>query len=242
MKKGKLKIKCFWKKNKQIVRLFSIIGNESLKIVGGAVRAALNNEETKDFDLAINLSHTSAKKKLRINKIKYLDKSKGHGTISVFSKDFSIEITSLRKDIKTFGRKAEVKYISSFEEDSRRRDFTVNSIYSDLDGNLYDPHDGIKDLENKIIKFIGKPEERINEDFLRIFRYFRMLGLYSYSQNQLDHNSLKACVNNFSKMKSLSKERMQMEFYKFIKTDNIDFTLFILKKNNLLDFVTCKRK
>ena len=237
MKKIKLKINCFWKKNKQIVRLFNILGIDNLKIVGGAVRAALNNEETKDLDLAINLSPSYVKKKLRLNKIKFLDKSSGHGTVSIYSKDCSIEITSLRKDIKTFGRKAAVEYISSFTEDSRRRDFTINSMYSDLDGNLYDPYGGVKDLEKKTIKFIGKPEERINEDFLRIFRYFRMLGLYSFSQRQIDKNSLKACVLNFYKIKFLSKERMQLEFNKFIKTDNIDFTLFILKKNNLLDML-----
>ena len=93
------------------------------------------------------------KQKLEKNDIKFKDKSKGHGTISIFSKDYVIEITSLRKDIKTFGRKAKVGFINSFEEDAKRRDFTINSIYTDLEGNLFDPFDGIKvpaQLENEV--------------------------------------------------------------------------------------------
>ena len=89
---------------------------------------------------------------IKYSYIKFKDKSKGHGTVSIFSKDYVIEITSLRKDIKTFGRKAKVGFINSFEEDAKRRDFTINSIYSDLEGNLFDPFDGVKDLEKNKIK------------------------------------------------------------------------------------------
>ncbi len=196
-------------------------------MVGGAVRVALNNTKTKDLDFAVNMRPDLVKQKLEKNNIKFKDKSKGHGTISIFSKDYVIEITSLRKDIKTFGRKAKVGFINSFEEDAKRRDFTINSIYSDLEGNLFDPFDGVKDLIKNKIKFIGIPINRIKEDNLRLLRYFRFVGAYASNEEQLHLASLSACVENFSKIKTLSKERVQIEFNKLLLSKNVGFAFSI---------------
>ena len=235
MRNKKIKFVPFWKKNNLVLKLFNIFGEKNIKLVGGAVRAALNNTKTKDLDFAINIRPDLVKQKLEKNNIIFKDKSKGHGTISIFSKDYVIEITSLRKDIKTFGRKAKVGFINSFEEDAKRRDFTINSIYSDLEGHLFDPFDGEKDLIKNKIKFIGIPINRIKEDNLRLLRYFRFVGAYASNEEQLDIASLSACIENFSKIKTLSKERVQIEFNKLLLSKNVDFAFTILKKYNLLN-------
>ena len=237
MRNKKIKFVPFWKKNNLVLKLFNIFGEKNIKLVGGAVRVALNNTKTKDLDFAVNMRPDLVKQKLEKNNIKFKDKSKGHGTISIFSKDYVIEITSLRKDIKTFGRKAKVGFINSFEEDAKRRDFTINSIYSDLEGNLFDPFDGVKDLIKNKIKFIGIPINRIKEDNLRLLRYFRFVGAYTSNEKQLHLESLSACVENFSKIKTLSKERVQIEFNKLLLSKNVGFAFSILKKHNLLNFL-----
>ena len=237
MRNKKIQFTPFWKKNNLVLQLFNIFGQKNIKLVGGAVRVALKNEKTKDIDFAINVSPDLVKKKLEKNDIKFKDKSKGHGTVSIFSKNYVIEITSLRKDIKTYGRKAKVGFINSFEEDAKRRDFTINSIYSDLEGNLFDPFDGVKDLEKNKIKFIGIPIDRIKEDNLRLLRYFRFIGTYTSNEKELHLKSLKVCLENFSKIKALSKERVQIEFNKLLLSKNISFVLLILKKYNLLNFL-----
>ncbi len=237
MRNKKIKFVPFWKKNNIVLKLFNIFGEKNFKLVGGAVRVALNNQKTNDLDFAINMRPSLVKQKLEKNNIKFKDKSKGHGTISIFSKDHVIEITSLRKDIKTFGRKAKVGFINSFEEDAKRRDFTINSIYSDLEGNLFDPFNGVKDLEKNKIKFIGIPTDRIKEDNLRLLRYFRFVGVYTSNEQQLHLKSLNSCIENFSKIKALSKERVHIEFNKLLLSKNVSFTLSILKKHNLLNFL-----
>ena len=237
LRNKKIKFVPFWKKNNLVLKLFNIFGEKNIKLVGGAVRVALNNTKTKDLDFAVNMRPDLVKQKLEKNNIKFKDKSKGHGTISIFSKDYVIEITSLRKDIKTFGRKAKVGFINSFEEDAKRRDFTINSIYSDLEGSLFDPFDGVKDLKKNKIRFIGIPIDRIKEDNLRLLRYFRFVGTYTSNEQQLHLKSLNACIENFSKIKTLSKERVQIEFNKLLLSKNVSFSLSILKKHNLLNFL-----
>ncbi len=237
MRNKKIKFVPFWKKNNLVLKLFNLFGEKNIKLVGGAVRVALNNKKTNDLDFAINMRPDLVKQKLDKNDIKFKDKSKGHGTISIFSKDYVIEITSLRKDIKTFGRKAKVGFINSFEEDAKRRDFTINSIYSDLEGNLFDPFGGVEDLEKNKIKFIGIPTDRIKEDNLRLLRYFRFVGAYTSNKKQLHLKSLYACIENFSKIKVLSKERVHIEFNKLLLSKNVSFSLSILKKHNLLNFL-----
>ncbi len=237
MRNKKIKFAPFWNKNNIVLKLFNIFGENNIKLVGGAVRVALNNEKTNDLDFAINMRPDLVKQKLKKNNIKFKDKSKGHGTISIFLKNHTIEITSLRKDIKNLGRKAKVGFINSFEEDAKRRDFTINSIYSDLEGNLFDPFDGVKDLEKNKIKFIGIPADRIKEDHLRLLRYFRFVGIYTSNEQQLHLKSLNSCIENFSKIKALSKERIQIEFNKLLLSKNVSFAFLILKKHYLLNFL-----
>ena len=130
----------------------------------------------------------------------------------------SFEITSLRKDIKTDGRHADVKYTEDWLEDASRRDFTINSIYSDIEGNLFDPFNGKKDLRDGKIKFIGDPSTRIKEDYLRILRYIRFF--LGYNKNQQHNNIIKIIKQNLIGLNKVSKERQLQELKKIILIDD----------------------
>ena len=133
---------------------------------------------------------------------------------------YKFEITSLREDISTDGRYAKVKFSKNWKDDASRRDFTINSIYSDKDGNLFDPFNGKKDLENGIINFIGDADERIKEDYLRILRYIRFFQNYSKQRHNLE--IIKILKKNITGILKLSKERLLDELKKIIKMETIE--------------------
>ncbi len=210
------------KNNKGVNKIFGAINNynetSEIRYVGGCVRKILNDEKTDDIDLATNLTPDRVKQCLDKNQIKFFETGIEHGTITAVIDDQNFEITTLRKDVKTDGRHAVVEYTTNWKEDSLRRDFSINSIYSDLDGNLYDPNSGHKDLNIGIIKFIGDPETRIKEDYLRIIRYLRFYTQYS----KIDHeiNIIKIIKKNIEGLGKISKERQFNELKKILKLDN----------------------
>ena len=210
------------KNNKGVYKIFGAINNynetSEIRYVGGCVRKILNDEKTDDIDLATNLTPDQVKQCLDNNQIKFFETGIEHGTITAVIDDQNFEITTLRKDVKTDGRHAVVEYTTNWKEDSLRRDFSINSIYSDLDGNLYDPNSGHKDLNVGIIKFIGDPETRIKEDYLRIIRYLRFYTEYS----KIDHeiNIIKIIKKNIEGLGKISKERQFNELKKILKLDN----------------------
>ena len=210
------------KNNKGVNKIFGAINNyketSEIRYVGGCVRKILNDEKTDDIDLATNLTPDQVKQCLGKNQIKFFETGIEHGTITAVIDDQNFEITTLRKDVKTDGRHAVVEYTTNWKEDSLRRDFSINSIYSDLDGNLYDPNSGHKDLNVGIIKFIGDPETRIKEDYLRIIRYLRFYTEYS----KIDHeiNIIKIIKKNIEGLGKISKERQFNELKKILKLDN----------------------
>ena len=210
------------KNNKGVNKIFNAINNynetSEIRYVGGCVRKILNDEKTDDIDLATNLTPDQVKQCLEKNQIKFFETGIEHGTITAVIDDQNFEITTLRKDVKTDGRHAVVEYTTNWKEDSLRRDFSINSIYSDLDGNLYDPNSGHKDLNVGIIKFIGDPETRIKEDYLRIIRYLRFYTEYS----KIDHeiNIIKIIKKNIEGLGKISKERQFNELKKILKLDN----------------------
>ena len=210
------------KSNKGVNKIFGAINNynetSEIRYVGGCVRKILNDEKTDDIDLATNLTPDQVRQCLDKNQIKFFETGIEHGTITAVIDDQNFEITTLRKDVKTDGRHAVVEYTTNWKEDSLRRDFSINSIYSDLDGNLYDPNSGHKDLNVGIIKFIGDPETRIKEDYLRIIRYLRFYTEYS----KIDHeiNIIKIIKKNIEGLGKISKERQFNELKKILKLDN----------------------
>ena len=128
----------------------------------------------------ITTIHTPEKIKERFSKtnLKIIETGAQHGTITIVSKKHKVEITTLRKDIKTDGRHAEVEYTDDWRLDSERRDFTINAIYVDINGKIFDPQMGSVDLKNNNVKFIGDPQKRIEEDYLRIIRFIRFKIMY----------------------------------------------------------------
>ena len=163
---------------------------------------------------------------LSANNIKIFETGIKHGTITATIEKQNFEITSLRKDIATDGRHAEVLFTKDWNEDSSRRDFTINSIYADIDGNIFDPNDGANDLKNGIVRFIGNPEKRIKEDYLRILRYLRFFSTYSLKDHQPEIK--KSIMQNISGVVGLSKERLLDEFKKIFKSG----ALFKLNKDH----------
>ena len=151
------------------------------RFVGGCVRKHLSNEKIDDIDIATILTTDQIKEKFKDTNLKVIDTGVKHGTVTIVSKNHKVELTTLRKDIKTDGRHAEVEYTDDWQQDSERRDFTINSIYMDINGKLYDPQMGTVDLKNKNIKFIGDPQKRIEEDYLRIVRFIRFKVMYDLS-------------------------------------------------------------
>ena len=176
--------------NTEVSKLFDSISNfndtREIRYVGGCVRKILNQEDVDDIDLAVNLNPNQVKECLQSNYIKFFETGIKHGTITANIGDQKYEITTLRKDVSTDGRRAKVEFSLDWKEDSNRRDFSINAIYSDKDGNLFDPYNGKKDLEDGNIKFIGNPEERIQEDYLRILRYLRFFLNYSNNKHELE--------------------------------------------------------
>ena len=195
----------------------SFSSNSEIRYVGGCVRKIINKEKVDDIDLAVNLKPTDVCEALKNKKIKYYESGIEHGTITALLNGIKFEITSLRKDVDTDGRHAKVEFSKDWKEDASRRDFTINSIYADLEGNLFDPFNGKKDLEKGKINFIGNAEIRIVEDYLRILRYIRFF--LNYSKNKHDQKTIKIIKKHLSGFSGISSERLLDEFKKLLKSN-----------------------
>ena len=200
------------------------IGKESeVRFVGGCVRKAISGENIDDIDLATSLRPDEIKKKLIKEGIKVIDTGISHGTVTAILNKKKFEITTLRKDVSTDGRHAKVEFTSNWEQDASRRDFTINAIYADIEGRIFDPLNGASDLQNGVVKFIGSSEVRIQEDYLRILRYFRFFIQYSkmdYDQKII--RSIKQYINGLNK---ISNERIFDELKKILILKNA-YSLF----------------
>ena len=211
------------KKKYEIKKIFNIFSNDlnncQIRFIGGCVRKALSNENIDDIDLAVDLTPEEVKLILKNNNIKFFETGIEHGTITAKINSEKLEITSLRRDIKSYGRHADVEFTKKWYEDAARRDFSINCIYADLEGNLYDPFEGKKDLKNGKVKFIGNAENRIREDYLRVLRYIRFFLDYSNQPHDLDIQ--KKILKNISGINKISKERLLNELEKIFKSKNI---------------------
>jgi poly(A) polymerase len=201
-------------------KIFDTINNFSssseVRYVGGCIRKIINKEIVDDIDLATNLNPTEVIEVLKKNGINFYETGIKHGTITAVIENYKFEITSLREDVETDGRHAEVKFSTDWKKDASRRDFSINSIYSDLAGNLFDPFNGKQDLEKGIVRFIGNSEKRIKEDYLRILRYLRFY--LNYSKFKHNPETLSTIKKNLEGISNLSKDRLFDELKKFIKS------------------------
>ena len=219
-------------KSKDIKKLFSILEKGKEKniqvamFVGGSVRKFLTNEDIDDIDIASIFSPEELKEKLKNSEFKIIETGVEHGSVTVILNSNKFEITTLRKDIKTDGRHTEVSFTNNWNIDSSRRDFTINAIYMNRNGKIYDPQNGREDLKNNRVRFIGDPSTRIEEDYLRIIRFIRF-SIY-YNNKHSEPKIIEAVKLNLNGIKNLSKERILNELYKIFKLKNIN----ILLENN----------
>ena len=210
--------------NTPVRKIFEAINEYSeeseIRYVGGCVRKIINNEKVDDIDLATNLVPEQVCEVLKKKEINYYESGIDHGTITALIDNYKFEITTLRKDVSTDGRHAKVEFTNNWKDDASRRDFTINAIYSDAEGNLFDPYNGKKDLEEGCINFIGDVNKRIQEDYLRILRYIRFFLNYS----KQPHNSeiLRKLKINIGGVSKLSKERLLDELKKIFKLDTLE--------------------
>ena len=210
--------------NTPVRKIFEAINEYSeeseIRYVGGCVRKIINNEKVDDIDLATNLLPEQVCEVLKKKEINYYESGIDHGTITALIDNYKFEITTLRKDVSTDGRHAKVEFTNNWKDDASRRDFTINAIYSDAEGNLFDPYNGKKDLEEGCINFIGDVNKRIQEDYLRILRYIRFFLNYS----KQPHNSeiLRKLKINIGGVSKLSKERLLDELKKIFKSDTLE--------------------
>ena len=211
-------------KKTPVNKIFKAINNYStdseVRYVGGCIRKILNNEKVDDIDMATNLEPNIVCDVLNSNNINFYKTGIDHGTITAVIDEHKFEITSLREDVLTDGRHANVKFSKSWKKDASRRDFTINSIYSDVKGNLFDPYNGKDDLKKGFVNFIGDPDKRIKEDYLRILRYLRFF--LSYSKKSHDKDLIRKLKLNLNGVSKLSKDRLLDELKKLIKAENLE--------------------
>jgi len=187
------------------------------RFVGGCVRKHLTNEEIDDIDIATILTTDQIKDRFKNTNVKVIETGIKHGTLTIVLNNNKVELTTLRKDIKTDGRHAEVEYTDNWIQDSERRDFTINAIYLNIDGKIFDPQMGTVDLKNNNVKFIGDPQKRIEEDYLRIIRFIRFKIMYDV---KIESTTSDAIKQNLDGIKKISKERILIELLKILNLKN----------------------
>jgi poly(A) polymerase len=215
----------------EICKIINKYGFE-VRIIGGAVRDALLNKIIYDVDLATTATPEQIQDILSAHNIKYYTIGKEFGTINAIFKKQQIEITTLRKDVRCDGRYAEVAFSHDWAEDAKRRDFTINALSVDVTGKIYDYCAGIEDIYKHRVRFIGDPESRILEDYLRILRFFRFSA--SFAQ-ELDQRALSAIRNNANKLKELSISRFSAEMIKILSTPSSTKIIEVMYRYSVLE-------
>jgi poly(A) polymerase len=187
------------------------------RFVGGCVRNALVNRRVIDIDIATPLVPDDVMDRLKEHKIKNIPTGFKHGTVTAVVDNKAFEITTLRKDMRGYGRHADVLFTDDWRTDASRRDFTINALYATMEGEIFDYFGGIEDLRRGKVVFVGDPETRIREDILRILRFFRFFA--HFGQGAADPAALRACSHLANKIPTLSVERIRQETFKLLEAD-----------------------
>lgn len=195
-------------------------GGHRALFVGGCVRNALMGEPVSDLDISTDAMPERVMQLARHAGLKAIPTGIEHGTVTVVSGGIPHEVTTFRKDVETDGRRAVVAFSDRVEDDAARRDFTMNAIYADSDGQILDPLNGMPDLKARYVRFIGKAQDRIREDYLRSLRYFRFHAWYGDEVAGLDPDALSAIASNLEGLEGLSRERVGAEMLKLLAAPN----------------------
>ena len=199
-----------WTKRADLAHLLAALGPGNARYVGGAVRDTLLGIAVKDIDLATPLDPREVMRRLKAQRIQVVPTGIDHGTVTALLAGGPIELTTLRHDVSTDGRRATVAFASEWQDDAARRDFTINALYADpVTGEIWDYFGGLDDLEARRVRFIGDARARIREDHLRILRYFRFQARFGL--HPADNEAEQACADLAATLKGLSRERVGME-------------------------------
>ena len=224
-----------WRKRRGMARLLNALGaDEGLtRYVGGAVRDELLGLPVSDVDLATKLAPDEVVRRLEAARIKAVPTGIEHGTITAVSDGSPVEVTTLRRDVTTDGRRATVAFTDDWREDAARRDFTINALSADpISGEIFDYFNGLGDLEHRHIRFIGDPLQRIAEDHLRILRFFRFHA--RFGSGRLDAAALDACTARANDLMALSRERIADELLKLLAVEDPAGTVGIMLQRGIL--------
>lgn len=189
------------------------------RIVGGAVRNSLLGVPVNDIDIATTARPDETLRAAQAAGLKAVATGAAHGTITVVAEDTPFEVTTLRRDVETDGRHAKVAFTDDWAGDAARRDFTINALYCDKTGTLFDPVGGLDDIQSRRIRFIGDAHQRIEEDYLRILRFFRFTA--TYGDGRVDPEGLAACAKRISGVDRLSGERIWAEMKKLFIAEHV---------------------
>jgi poly(A) polymerase len=224
-----------WRKKRGMKRLLAALGSDEglTRYVGGAVRDDLLGLPISDIDLATRIPPEEVVERLEKARIKAVPTGIDHGTITAVSDGHPFEITTLRRDVSTDGRRATVAFTDDWKEDAARRDFTINALSADpATGELFDYFGGLEDLETHHIRFIGDPFQRIAEDHLRILRFFRFHA--RFGSGKLDAAALAACTARSNDLMALSRERIADELLKLLGVGDPSATVAIMLEREIL--------
>jgi len=224
-----------WLTGGALPRLLGVLDcdGEEARVVGGAVRNALLGMPTAEIDVATTAVPEEVVKRVTAAGFKPVPTGIEHGTVTVVIDKHPFEVTTLRKDVETFGRHAKVEFGRDWKADAERRDFTINALSATRDGTVYDYTGGLDDLGDRRVRFIGDPAKRIAEDYLRILRFFRFHAAYGTSHHP-DAAGLAACIAGRDGLDQLSRERVRMEIMKLVVAPHAVPTLISMTDAGLL--------
>ena len=224
-----------WQAQLGMRELLAVLGAEEglTRFVGGTVRDELLGIPHSDVDLATKLDPQAVLDRLKKTKIKAVPTGIDHGTITAVSRGHVVEITTLRRDVSTDGRRATVAFTEDWAEDAARRDFTINALFADpISGEIFDYFGGLDDLDHRHIRFIGDPLARIAEDHLRILRFFRFHA--RFGSGEPDPAALEACTARANDLMALSRERIADELLKLLGVSDPSVTVGIMLERKIL--------
>ncbi|HEY9163549.1 MAG TPA: CCA tRNA nucleotidyltransferase [Magnetovibrio sp.] len=218
----------------QLMAAFEVAGAEA-RFIGGCVRDAILKRDVKDIDIATPEPPERVLQILEDAKIRAIPTGLSHGTITAVINHMHFEITTLRIDVETDGRRARVAFTDDWTQDAARRDFTINTMSCDMDGNVYDPYNGLEDLGKGYIRFVGNAQKRIEEDVLRLLRFFRFLA--EYGRYPINRDALEACRQLAYRLPTLSGERVRGEMFRILTAPNPADTINKMRAEHVLEYV-----
>jgi poly(A) polymerase len=226
-----------WLTRGPVAALLAVLDHdgEEARVVGGAVRNALMGEPPGDIDIATTALPDEVVRRVAARSYKAVPTGIDHGTITVVIDGIPLEVTTLRQDVETFGRKAVVRFGRDWTADAARRDFTINALSASKDGAVHDPIGGLADIAARRLRFIGDPHTRIAEDYLRILRFFRFHAAYGHGAP--DPAGLDACIVARAGLARLSRERVRSELVKLLCAGRAAATLAVMADAGLIGLV-----